>query len=120
VVSDIEMPQMDGLHLCRLIRESPPLKPVPVILFSSLVNAGNEKKGDAVGATAQISKPDITAVNTIANSCDSVPVASALLFVRGFFRSKATSTIRLKVIAALRAPIMATTIQPSCRQEGRP
>lgn len=60
VVSDIEMPQMDGLRLCRLIRESEPLKPLPVILFSSLVNAGNEKKGDAVGATAQISKPDIT------------------------------------------------------------
>jgi len=57
VVSDIEMPRMDGLTLTRRIRENPVLKDLPVILFSSLISEDNEKKGKQVGATAQISKP---------------------------------------------------------------
>ena len=59
VISDIEMPQIDGLHLTKLIREHPKLKDVPVMLFSSLITPSNLKKGEAVGATSQISKPDL-------------------------------------------------------------
>lgn len=57
VVSDIEMPRMDGLSLTRRIRENPGLKDLPVVLFSSLISKDNEKKGRQVGATAQVSKP---------------------------------------------------------------
>ncbi len=57
VISDIEMPRMDGLNLTRRIRAHPVLGDVPVILFSSLVSSSNEKKGMQVGATAQIAKP---------------------------------------------------------------
>lgn len=57
VVSDIEMPRMDGFSLTRQIREHPVLKDLPVILFSSLISQDNEKKGKQVGATAQVSKP---------------------------------------------------------------
>ncbi len=57
VISDIEMPRMDGFSLTRRIRENPVLKDLPVVLFSSLVSPDNEKKGMQVGATAQISKP---------------------------------------------------------------
>jgi two-component system, chemotaxis family, chemotaxis protein CheV len=57
VVSDIEMPRLDGFSLTRRIREHSQLKDVPVVLFSSLVSKDNEKKGIQVGATAQISKP---------------------------------------------------------------
>jgi len=57
VVSDVEMPQMDGFTLTRRIREHPVLANLPVVLFSSLVSKDNEKKGRQVGATAQISKP---------------------------------------------------------------
>jgi len=57
VISDIEMPQMDGFTLTRRIREHPVLRDVPVILFSSLISADNVKKGQQVGATAQIAKP---------------------------------------------------------------
>jgi two-component system chemotaxis response regulator CheV len=57
VVSDIEMPRMDGLTLTRRIRDHAVLEPVPVVLFSSLISKDNEKKGRQVGATAQISKP---------------------------------------------------------------
>jgi two-component system chemotaxis response regulator CheV len=57
VISDIEMPRMDGFSLTRRIRENPVLKDLPVVLFSSLISKDNEKKGFQVGATAQISKP---------------------------------------------------------------
>lgn len=57
LVSDIEMPRMDGFHLTKRIREHAILKTIPVILFSSLISKDNEKKGKQVGATAQVSKP---------------------------------------------------------------
>jgi two-component system chemotaxis response regulator CheV len=59
VVSDIEMPRMDGLHLTRRIKESPQLRSTPVILFSSLISADNRKKGEQVGADLQIAKPEL-------------------------------------------------------------
>ena len=58
VLSDIEMPRMDGLHLTSRIKTDPLLKEIPVVLFSSLINADNIRKGQSVGADAQISKPD--------------------------------------------------------------
>lgn len=57
VISDIEMPRMDGFTLTRRIREHPVLRGLPVVLFSSLISKDNEKKGLQVGATAQVSKP---------------------------------------------------------------
>jgi two-component system, chemotaxis family, chemotaxis protein CheV len=57
VITDIEMPRMDGFHLTKCIRENSVLQNLPVILFSSLISKDNEKKGMQVGATAQISKP---------------------------------------------------------------
>jgi two-component system chemotaxis response regulator CheV len=62
VISDIEMPQIDGLHLTKRIREHAVLKDLPVVLFSSLITADNIKKGQAVGATEQISKPQLHTV----------------------------------------------------------
>jgi len=59
VLTDIEMPQMDGHRLLKLIREDDYLKPIPVIVFSSLINEEMRLKGESLGATAQISKPDI-------------------------------------------------------------
>lgn len=58
VLSDIEMPQMDGLHLCSKIKTDQELGNIPVVLFSSLINEDNLKKGKSVGADAQVSKPD--------------------------------------------------------------
>ena len=58
VLSDIEMPQMDGLHLTKRIKSDPQFRNIPVILFSSLITEDNFKKGQAVGADAQVSKPD--------------------------------------------------------------
>ena len=59
VITDIEMPRMDGLTLCRKIKEDSWLKCLPVALFSSLVTERLEHKGDSVGADAQFAKPDL-------------------------------------------------------------
>ena len=59
VITDIEMPQMDGHHLTKLIKTDPVMKSIPVILFSSLIDDEMRKKGVAVGADAQVSKPEI-------------------------------------------------------------
>lgn len=59
VITDIEMPQMDGHHLIRLIRETEGLKHLPIVIFSSLINDDMKRKGDYLGADAQISKPEI-------------------------------------------------------------
>ncbi len=59
VVSDIEMPRMDGLHLTKRIKGHGATKDVPVILFSSLVSDDNKKKGEQVGADVQIPKPEL-------------------------------------------------------------
>jgi two-component system chemotaxis response regulator CheV len=60
VVTDIEMPAMDGHNLTRRIKEDPVLKRLPVILFSSLITDKLRHKGVAVGADEQISKPEVS------------------------------------------------------------
>lgn len=59
VITDIEMPLMDGHRLTKLIKEDDATKNIPVIIFSSLVNEDMRKKGNALGADAQLSKPEI-------------------------------------------------------------
>ncbi len=59
LVSDIEMPAMDGHSLTRKVKEDPVLKQLPVILFSSLITDSLRHKGEAVGADDQVSKPEM-------------------------------------------------------------
>lgn len=59
VITDIEMPEMDGHHLTKLIKDDDATKHIPVVIFSSLVNEDMKKKGEALGADAQLSKPEI-------------------------------------------------------------
>lgn len=59
VITDIEMPQMDGHHLTKRIKEDPRFDGLPVVIFSSLVNEEMKKKGEALGVDAQLSKPEI-------------------------------------------------------------
>lgn len=60
LVSDIEMPSMDGHNLCKRVKEDQVLKSLPVILFSSLITDKLRHKGVSVGADDQISKPEVT------------------------------------------------------------
>lgn len=59
IITDIEMPKMDGHHLTKRIKEHDKMKQLPVIIFSSLINEEMRRKGEALGAYAQITKPEI-------------------------------------------------------------
>ncbi len=59
VISDIEMPQMDGLHLINNIKNNEHMKKIPCVVFSSLINDEMSAKCKSVGADAQISKPEL-------------------------------------------------------------
>lgn len=59
VITDIEMPLMDGHRLTKLIKDDEETSKIPVIIFSSLVNEEMRRKGEALGANAQLSKPEI-------------------------------------------------------------
>ncbi len=62
VITDIEMPQMDGHRLTKLIKTDPKISNIPVIIFSSTINDSMRKKGETVGADAQLTKPEIGAL----------------------------------------------------------
>ena len=59
LITDIEMPILDGHSVTRRIKEDPILAGLPVIIFSSLITDDLYHKGETVGANCQISKPSI-------------------------------------------------------------
>ena len=59
IITDIEMPIMDGHRLTKLTKTDDVLKQIPLIIFSSLVNDEMRRKGEALGADAQLTKPEI-------------------------------------------------------------
>ncbi len=59
VVSDIEMPKMDGLTFTKQVRQHPTLNTVPVLLHSSLSGSSNQDAGAAVGANGYVVKNDV-------------------------------------------------------------
>lgn len=67
LISDVEMPQVDGFHLTKRIKDHPKLRSLPVLLYSSIVTPDNHKKGAAVGADAQVSKPELGKVVELAD-----------------------------------------------------
>ena len=60
IVSDVEMPKMDGHRLLKLVRDNERLHDVPFVLFSSLISEEMRLKGESLGASGQISKPEIS------------------------------------------------------------
>lgn len=59
VITDIEMPEMDGHRLTKLIKEDSRLKKIPVVIFSSLIDEQMRRKGKDLGADEQLAKPEI-------------------------------------------------------------
>lgn len=59
IITDIEMPLMDGHRLTKLVKTDEVLKEKPLIIFSSLINEEMRVKGTNLGADAQITKPEI-------------------------------------------------------------
>ena len=59
IITDIEMPMMDGHRLTKLCKEDPEIQKIPLVIFSSLVNDEMRRKGEQLGADAQLTKPEI-------------------------------------------------------------
>ncbi|MCS6811127.1 MAG: response regulator, partial [Tepidimonas sp.] len=56
VLSDLEMPEMDGFTLTRQIKADPALRAIPVVIHSSLTGDTNEKHVQRAGADAYVAK----------------------------------------------------------------
>lgn len=69
IISDIEMPCMDGLTLCRKVKEDPILQKLPVAMFSSMISDSLIVKCKAVGADAQFAKPDLKSLSDKMYEC---------------------------------------------------
>ena len=59
VITDIEMPQMDGHRLTKLIKSDHRFQTIPLIIFSSLISEEMRIKGRQLGADEQLTKPEI-------------------------------------------------------------
>ncbi|MEM6187395.1 chemotaxis protein [Shewanella vaxholmensis] len=59
VITDVEMPRMDGMHLVKRLRESKAYQQMPIVMFSSLMSEDNRTKAMALGANDTITKPEI-------------------------------------------------------------
>jgi len=68
IVVDVQMPDMDGVELVRLLRAAPEASCVPIVVLTALVIPGDRERCEAAGATAYVSKP--------------VPLAELLSIVR--------------------------------------
>ncbi len=88
LISDIEMPQMDGLSLCKKIKSDSKLQQISVIMFSSLINNQMLSKCKSVGADDSITKPEMDKLvamldrlclkNNKVQSDEMIPEASAV------------------------------------------
>lgn len=78
LITDVEMPRMDGFSLAKHVRLHPVLGQVPIVIFSSLVSKDNQKKGVQVGVDAQVSKPRyaelVSTVRQLIGLAESAPV----------------------------------------------
>lgn len=59
IITDIEMPRMDGLHLTSLVRADARLREIPLFIFSSLASEDNIRKWKSLGADGILTKPDM-------------------------------------------------------------
>ena len=59
IITDIEMPQMDGHRLTKLVKDDRDFQEIPLIIFSSLITEEMRRKGRELGADEQMSKPEI-------------------------------------------------------------
>lgn len=59
IISDVEMPRMDGMHLVKRLREREIYVKLPVIMFSSIMSEENRRKALLVGADDTVTKPEI-------------------------------------------------------------
>lgn len=71
LITDIEMPQMDGLHLTSLVRKEDELREFPIVIFSSLASEDNKRKWIGLGANQILTKPDLPNLVKVADELTS-------------------------------------------------
>ncbi|MGL5285997.1 two-component system, chemotaxis family, response regulator CheV [Aeromonas sp. RU39B] len=59
IVTDVEMPRMDGMHLLKRLRENPMFEQMPIVMFSSIMSEDNRAKALQLGANDTITKPEL-------------------------------------------------------------
>ena len=59
IITDIEMPRMDGHHLTKLVKSDDTLGVIPILVFSSLIDDAQKVQGKNLGVDAHLSKPQI-------------------------------------------------------------
>lgn len=59
VITDVEMPRMDGMHLVKRLRDTVSYASIPIVMFSSLMSDDNRMKALQLGANDTITKPEI-------------------------------------------------------------
>jgi len=69
IISDIEMPRMDGHAFCKRVREQTAYDKIPILLFSSMINEALKRKGEALGADDQVTKPELDYLITRMEQC---------------------------------------------------
>jgi DNA-binding response OmpR family regulator len=57
IVLDVQMPEMDGLEACGIIKQDDELKETPVILLTALAQSDDIQKGTEAGADKYLTKP---------------------------------------------------------------
>lgn len=57
VITDLNMPKMDGLELIRKIRQNPSYKFIPIIMLTTESQESMKSEGKSAGATGWIVKP---------------------------------------------------------------
>jgi len=57
ILSDIDLPDMDGFEICRRSKQNPNLQAVPIILMSGRLREENEARALKLGAADYLSKP---------------------------------------------------------------
>jgi two-component system chemotaxis response regulator CheV len=60
IITDVEMPEMDGLTFTRLVKQDPKLQQIPIIVNTSLSGEENKEKAISVGADGYLVKFDVT------------------------------------------------------------
>lgn len=59
VISDIEMPRMDGFELCRRLKQDPDTRGIPIIILSTVDTEESIEKGFTLGVAAYVTKRNV-------------------------------------------------------------
>jgi len=70
IITDVEMPVIDGFRLCTMLKEDPQTRTIPVIILSSLDSDRDVDRGFQAGAAAYVSKAE--AKNLLKNTVQNV------------------------------------------------